>query len=223
MLKPFELACACAALFLLHPGSGQAAGQATAWPVGATTQAAAQQGTTGQDPHLADDSLEQPADIVVASVSRQQGRLGNAAASWYVISGADTARSGATTIPEALCLAPKVQAARGRRLSPGGVLQDIDAGLATNGPRSHWQLRSLHDLGCGLGADLPLRRVARLPQPAVPGYHELDARIAWQARPGVELALAGRNLLHARHPEFGTAGLQQLAERSVFASALLRF
>lgn len=128
------------------------------------------------------------------------------------------------------------QAARGWRLMAGGVLQDIDtgaaprstdasarAGLATNDPRSYWMLRSSHDIRPGLSADLMLRRVARLPQPAVPGYHELDARIAWQARPDLELALAGRNLLHARHPEFGAAGLRQLAERGVFASASLRF
>ena len=128
------------------------------------------------------------------------------------------------------------QVARGWRLSAGALVQDIDTGvapqsldasartgLATNDPRSYWMLRSSHDFRRGLRADLMLRRVARLPQPAVPGYHELDARLAWQARPDVELALAGRNLLHARHPEFGAAGMRQLAERGVFASALLRF
>lgn len=128
------------------------------------------------------------------------------------------------------------QPLRGWRLFAGAVLQDIDTGaapssqdasartgLATNDPRSYWQLRSSHDLGARVSADLLLRRVARLPQPAVPGYHELDLRLAWQARPGVELALAGRNLLHARHPEFGAAGLRQLAERHLFASATLRF
>jgi len=128
------------------------------------------------------------------------------------------------------------QAARGWRLSAGGVWQDIAtgvaaesrdvsalAGLTTNDPRSYFSLRSSHDLRPGLSADLMLRRVARLPRPAVPGYHELDARIAWQARPDLELALAGRNLLHARHPEFGAAGLRQLAERAVFASATLHF
>lgn len=57
----------------------------------------------------------------------------------------------------------------------------------------------------------------------MPGYHELDLRPAWQAHPGVEPALAGRNLLQARHPEFGAAGPRQLAERYVFASATLRF
>ncbi len=128
------------------------------------------------------------------------------------------------------------QVGRGWRLFAGAVLQDIHTGvaptstdasartgLATNDPRSYWQLRSSHELGRGLSADLMLRRVAHLPQPAVPGYHELDARIAWQASPGVELALVGRNLLHARHPEFGPADMRQLAERSVFASASLRF
>lgn len=128
------------------------------------------------------------------------------------------------------------QAARGWRLMAGGVWQDIDtgvagasmdasarAGLATNDPRHYWSLRSAHDILPGLTADFLLRRVARLPRPAVPGYHELDARLAWQAGPELELALAGRNLLHARHPEFGTAGMRQLAERSVFASASLRF
>jgi hypothetical protein len=50
----------------------------------------------------------------------------------------------------------------------------------------------------------PQAACARLPQPAVPGYHEVDARIAWQARPGVERALTGRH--------------RQLAERGAFAS-----
>ncbi len=125
---------------------------------------------------------------------------------------------------------------RGWRLFAGAVLQDVDtgeapsspdastrAGLATKDPRSYWQLRSSHELRARLSADLLLRGVARLPQPAVPGYHELDVRLVWQAGPGVELALAGRNLLQARHPEFGEAGLRQLAERHLFASATLRF
>ena len=106
---------------------------------------------------------------------------------------------------------------------PSSADASAHAGLATDDPRSFWPLRSWHDLGAKVAADLLLRRVARLPQPAVPGYHEPDVRLAWQARPGVELALTGRNLLHARHPEFGAAGLRQLAKRHVFASATLRF
>ena len=61
---------------------------------------------------LAELSLEQLSDIVVTSVSRRQERLGAAAASVYVISSEDIRRSGATTLPEALRLAPNLQVAR---------------------------------------------------------------------------------------------------------------
>jgi iron complex outermembrane receptor protein len=128
------------------------------------------------------------------------------------------------------------QAARGWRLHAGGVLQDVDmgrepasrdttglSGLGGNDPNLTWTLRSAHDLSERIWADFSLRYVARLPQLAVPSYHELDARIAWQVRPDLELALAGRNLLHARHAEFVAAGSRQLLERTVFASATLRF
>lgn len=161
MSKPNELACACAALFLLHASSGHAAVQAGPQPAA----------------RLDHHSLERLPGIVVTPVSRQQSRLGNAPA--------------------------PVHAAGG----PGGVLR---------------QLRRSHDLARGPGTDPLLRRAARL-RPAVPGYHQLDARIAWQAGPGVEPALAGPRLLYPRHPGLGTAGLRQLAERDVFASALLRF
>ena len=85
------------------------------------------------------------------------------------------------------------QAARGWRLHAGGVLQDVDmgrepasrdttglSGLGGNDPNLTWTLRSAHDLSERIWADFSLRYVARLPQLAVPSYHELDARIAWQ-------------------------------------------
>lgn len=128
------------------------------------------------------------------------------------------------------------QAARGWRLHAGAVLQDVDVGreptsrdttglsfLAGNDPRLTWTVRSAHDLGARLRADLALRYVDGMPQAALPSYHELDARLAWQVRPDLEIALVGRNLLHRRHAEFGAAGSRQLIERSVFASAALRF
>lgn len=128
------------------------------------------------------------------------------------------------------------QAARGWRLHAGAVVQDVDVGrepasrdstglsfLAGNDPRMTWTVRSAHDLGPHLRADLALRYVASMPQAALPSYHELDARLAWQVRPDLEIALVGRNLLHRRHAEYGAAGSRQLIERSVFASAALRF
>ncbi|MFL6672216.1 MAG: TonB-dependent receptor plug domain-containing protein [Massilia sp.] len=125
---------------------------------------------------------------------------------------------------------------RSWRLSGGGVVQRIStgvmagsrdasgsAGLATNDPHSYFSLRSSHDLARNVQADVALRYVGSLPQPQVPAYHELDARVAWQAWPALELALAGRNLLHRAHVEFGQPGMRQLIERNLMLTASLRF
>lgn len=61
---------------------------------------------------LADLSLEQLREVVVTTVSRVDQRLSKAAASVYVISADDIRRSGATTLPEALRLAPTLNVAR---------------------------------------------------------------------------------------------------------------
>ncbi len=57
-------------------------------------------------------SLEQLNDVIVTSVSRQEERLGNTAASVFVISARDIRRSGAQSLPEALRLAPNLQVAQ---------------------------------------------------------------------------------------------------------------
>ena len=128
------------------------------------------------------------------------------------------------------------QVLRGWRLSGGAVFQDVRIrtdeasrdwsrllGMASNDPKHYWSLRSAHELSADVQLDFALRRVGRLTRPAVPGYHELDARIAWQARPNLELALVGRNLLHNQHAEFGEPGLRQTFERNVGFSAILQF
>lgn len=61
---------------------------------------------------LADLSLEELGNVVVTSVSRRQERLAAAPASIYVISREDIRRSGVTSLPEALRLAPNLQVAR---------------------------------------------------------------------------------------------------------------
>ena len=128
------------------------------------------------------------------------------------------------------------QVLRGWRLSGGAVFQSVRVkadsgsrdwsrflGMAPNDPKRYWSLRSAHELAADLQLDLSLRHVGKLTRPAVPGYHELDARIAWQARPNLELALVGRNLLHDQHAEFGEPGLRQTFARSVGFSAILQF
>jgi iron complex outermembrane receptor protein len=61
---------------------------------------------------LADLSLEQLSNVVVSTVSRREESVNRVAASVFVISHADIRRSAATSLPEALRLAPMLQVAR---------------------------------------------------------------------------------------------------------------
>lgn len=61
---------------------------------------------------LAELSLEELANVRVTSVSKRPERLADAPASIFVISSEDIRRSGATTLPEAMQLAPNLQVAR---------------------------------------------------------------------------------------------------------------
>ena len=110
-----------------------------------------------------------------------------------------------------------LQAADWWRLSVGANWLDQDlrfkpgaAGLgglqiAGNDPDYQLSLRSAMTLPYGLELDLHLRRVSSLPAPASPAYTELNGRLAWPVTESVELSLAGFNLLHEHHPEFGEA------------------
>jgi len=61
---------------------------------------------------LLDLSLEQLANVEVTSVAKRPQRLADVAGSVYVISAEDIRRSGATSLPEVLRLAPNLQVAR---------------------------------------------------------------------------------------------------------------
>lgn len=89
-------------------------------------------------------------------------------------------------------------------------------------PEHQFQLRTSLDLPGNVELDLAVRRVGTVPISGsaggtVPAYTELDARLAWQPRAGLELSLAGRNLLHAQHAEAGTAAARREVERSINA------
>jgi iron complex outermembrane receptor protein len=57
------------------------------------------------------------------------------------------------------------------------------------------------DLSAKVQFDVVVRHMSALPQPAVPGYTDADVRLAWDAGHDWELAVSGRNLLHASHAE----------------------
>lgn len=71
------------------------------------------------------------------------------------------------------------------------------------------------DVSDELEMDLHLRHVDDLDVQPVPAYTELNARLAWLIREDLELSLIGRNLLHARHPEFGSVSTRSEIGRSI--------
>jgi len=85
--------------------AGAACLAAAAWAASASAQSAARG-------NLADLSLEELANLEVTSVSRRRERLSDAPASIFVITQEDIRRSGATSLPDVLRLAPNLQVAR---------------------------------------------------------------------------------------------------------------
>ncbi|MES2126918.1 MAG: TonB-dependent receptor [Pseudomonadota bacterium] len=78
----------------------------------ACTLACPARADTAPADNFANLSLEELSNIQITSVSKKAQRLGDTAASVFVIRGDDIRRAGATTLPEALRLAPNLQVAR---------------------------------------------------------------------------------------------------------------
>lgn len=93
--------------------------------------------------------------------------------------------------------------------------------------RNQASIRSELDLPWGVELDATLRYVSRLASLDYPGYTELDLGIGWPVRPGLEVTLAGQNLLHAHHPEqdfaFSATGMPTEVQRSVYGRVTWRY
>lgn len=89
----------------------------------------------------------------------------------------------------------------------GGTPSNADLSIANlgNDPQQQWKLRSRLDLGRQWAFDVDVRHVGRLPRPAIESYTAVDARLAWNLRPDLELSLVGQNLFDPDHAEFETA------------------
>ncbi|MGH7075209.1 MAG: hypothetical protein ACREFD_13530, partial [Stellaceae bacterium] len=84
-------------------------------------------------------------------------------------------------------------------------------------------LRSTIRLLPNLSWQADLRYVGPLPNPAVPGYVELNTSLDWAVSKRVEIALSGFNLLHARHLEFAEPPLIDEVGRSFYLETRVRF
>lgn len=82
-----------------------------------------------------------------------------------------------------------------------GAVPLLGTSQVGNDPRHRASLRSSMDIGSRVNVDADLRYVSALPDPHVPGYVELGARLGWQFDDRAELSVSGFNLLHRRHRE----------------------
>jgi iron complex outermembrane receptor protein len=114
-------------------------------------------------------------------------------------------------------------------LDPHGL--DLNRGKRVEGatPRHQLSLRSSLDLPHDFELDATFRSVSELrslPQivsgPGIPGYSELDLRLAWAVRAGLDLVIAGQNLLHDHHDEFGAPAARGENARSVYGKVVFR-
>ncbi|HTV79194.1 MAG TPA: TonB-dependent receptor [Steroidobacteraceae bacterium] len=78
----------------------------------------------------------------------------------------------------------------------------LGLGQAGDDPRSQAGLTSSMNISPKLTFDASLRYVGSLPDPGLPAYTELTARLGWQVARTLELSLSGTNLLRAYHEEY---------------------
>ena len=91
-------------------------------------------------------------------------------------------------------------------------------GLAAQGndPRCPFSQKLTFDFGAPKKSDAVLRRIGIWPSPEVAGHAAVDARLAWQIDPQLELSVPAQNLLHRRQVEFNAAGVARQNVRRVF-------
>jgi iron complex outermembrane receptor protein len=90
-------------------------------------------------------------------------------------------------------------------------------------PDRHLLLRSSLNLPAHLALDAAARYVSEVAVQQVPGYGELDLRLAWQPVAALEVSVVGQNLLHASHAEFGAAASRREIERGVYGRLQWQF
>ncbi|HZJ31446.1 MAG TPA: TonB-dependent receptor, partial [Vicinamibacterales bacterium] len=102
--------------------------------------------------------------------------------------------------------------------------RDVGGGATeADDPNHMFGLRSSFDLPHRVEIDAMVRAISALPNPVVPSYAELNLRAGWWATPRAEIWLAGQDLLHDHHPEFGPALPTRVEfERSIRIGITLR-
>ena len=108
---------------------------------------------------------------------------------------------------------------------------DINNALnETADPERQFSLQSSFDLPHHLELDINPRSVDKLYNNnvgvvgTVPSYTEIDVRLGWRMSRQLDVSVAGRNLLHDRHVEFGVPdATREEISRAVYAKMTWRF
>jgi iron complex outermembrane receptor protein len=106
-------------------------------------------------------------------------------------------------------------------LTPDAGSSASAAGLG-NDPHRWIKLRSAIDITPRHQLDVMARYVSGLPNPAVPSYTAVDARLGWRATKEVDLSLLLQNLFDRSHPEWGAAGTRAEYVRGLFFKVIWR-
>ena len=120
------------------------------------------------------------------------------------------------------------------RIAGGFVFQDVElkvkagqvdlGGMSSlgNDPKRKALLRSSWDVTSSIEADLAVRHVGRLPNPFVPSYTVVDARIGWRPSRSLDISLVVQNALDKEHAEWGAPASRTVFERTVMLRAAYR-
>jgi iron complex outermembrane receptor protein len=98
---------------------------------------------------------------------------------------------------------------------PGSLDRSSSRSIASD-PNHQASLRSLWNLTADWDVDATARYVAPIAYQDVPGYTELDLRLAWRFARGWEVSLNGQNLLQKDHAEFNLPNSRRDIPRSVY-------
>jgi iron complex outermembrane receptor protein len=90
-------------------------------------------------------------------------------------------------------------------------------------PTRQFSFHSSADLPADLRLDGNFRYLSEIANQQVPGYAELDARLTWSPTEQLAFSLAGQNLLHRRHAEFGLPTSRRTIERGMHGSVEWHF
>jgi iron complex outermembrane receptor protein len=84
-------------------------------------------------------------------------------------------------------------------------------------------LRNYFSLGPDVDFFVGVRHIGALDTAPVKPYWEADARLAWRVIEGIELSVAGQNLVHAHHPETVVGASTFEIPRNVYAGVRFEF